>query len=138
MNQQVITRRGDVYDTLAAIDRGTLTKDINNAMREGTLASINTMKKSKIVIEIVIDPDTKTDPLAMRVSGNVKLVKPASPRKAAIFYPDLATGMLSREHPHQRDIEDPDQARITQAAPATPHDPATGEIIEEGGGEARE
>lgn len=134
--QAVITKRGDVYDTLEAIDRGSLTKELRNAMREATIASINTMKKSKITLEIVIDPDTKTEPLAIRVSGNVKLTKPSSPRKAGIFYPNQI-GDLSREHPHQRDIEDQvDRPRVEHQG-TVPHDPETGEI-QEGGGEARE
>ena len=135
-NQQVITKRQDVYDTLEAIDRGALTKDLRTAMREGTIASMNTMRKSKITIEITIDPDTKTEPLAMRVSGKVTLKKPESLAKAAIFYPNQV-GDLSREHPHQRDIEDrTDRPGI--AAPVPAHDPAPGEIAQEGGGEARE
>jgi hypothetical protein len=137
MNQQVITKRGDIYDTLEAIDRGSLTKELRMAMREGTLASINTMKKSKIILEITIDPDTKTEPLAMRVSGNVKLVKPASPRKAGIFYP-TSGGDLSREHPHQRSIEDAGFADRPHPAQKPAHDPETGEILQEGGGTVTE
>ncbi len=64
-NQAVITKRGDVYDTLEAIDRGGLSKELGAAFRKATLASLNTMKKSKVIVEITIDPDTKTHPLAM-------------------------------------------------------------------------
>lgn len=140
-NLALMTKRGDVYDTLEAIDRGSVTKELAAAMREATMASINTMKKSKVTIEIVIDPDTKTEPLAMRVSANVKITKPSSPRKAGIFYP-TAIGNLTREHPHQRDIEEATDALpprvgsgvIESSAGTTPHDPATGEILQEGGG----
>lgn len=138
MSQQaVITKRGDVYDTLEAIDRGGLTKELRAAMREATLASINTLRKSKITLEITIDPDTKTDPMAMRVSGKVTIKKPETPAKGAIFYPTLA-GDLTREHPHQRDIEDPGHADRPRIDSKPPHDPATGEIIQEGGGAVRE
>lgn len=135
-NQQVIPKRNDFYDTLDAIDRGSVTKELRAAVRECTQASINTMRKSVITVEITIDPDTKTEPLAMRVSANIKMKKPASPRKAGIFYP-TATGDLSREHPHQRDIEEATDAlpRI-EAKPA--HDPDTGEILQSGGGDVRE
>ena len=146
-NQQVISKRGDVYDTLAAIDRGGFTKEVNGAMREATLAAINTMGKAKVIIEITIDPDTKTEPLALRVSGAVKIKKPVMPAKASIFYP-TAHGGLTREHPHQRDIEDDDQmnrprleAQTVAPAgntPQPPFDKETGEILQEGGGDARE
>ncbi len=131
-NQAIITKRGDVYDTLEAIDRGGLSKELGAAFRKATLASLNTMKKSKVIVEITIDPDTKTDPLAMRVAGVVKTKLPEAALRASIFYPS-PSGELSREHPYQRDIEDkgfsdtPHQNKIA-------HDPATGEILQEGGG----
>ena len=136
------TKRGDVYDTLEAIDKGSVTKELAAAMREATMASINTMKKSEVIIKITIDPDTKTEPLAMRVSANIAIKKPATPRKAGIFYP-TAIGGLTREHPHQqRDIEDAvnDRQLTDQGGnrSMTPRgdiiDSTTGEVLQEGGG----
>lgn len=138
MNALTQPKRGDVYDTLEAIDRGGLSKELRHAFRKATLASINTMRKSKVTIEITIDPDTKTDPLAMRVSGSVKAKLPETPIRASIFYPS-ASGDLSREHPHQRDIEDAGYAELPHPSQKKPaHDPETGEILQEGGGAVTE
>lgn len=52
------------------------------------------MKKSKVIIEITLDPDEKTE--CMRVSGKVKVNLPQAPEKAALFFvtPD---GKLTRQ-----------------------------------------
>lgn len=133
MNTQVAKRR-DVYETLDAIDRGELSNQLQSALRKATVASINTMRKSKVTIEITIDPDTKTDPLAMRISGSVKTKLPENPVRASIFYP-TNDGGLSRQHPQQRDIEDAGYAELPHPQTNKPaHDPQTGEILQEGGG----
>lgn len=103
MNQAITTQRGDVFDTLTAIDKGGLAHELQEKMREATLASVSTMRKSKIVLEITLDPDTKTE--AMRVSGAVKVTLPSTPKKAALFFP-TPEGNLSRMDARQRDIED--------------------------------
>lgn len=100
---QVITKRGDIFDTLAAIDKGGLVHELEGACREAVLASVQTMKKSKVVVELSFDPDTKTE--AMRVSAAVKMSLPVAPKKAALFFP-TPEGNLSRMDARQRDIED--------------------------------
>lgn len=102
MNQQV-TKRGDIFDTLAAIDKGGLVNELEGACRDAVMASVSTMKKSKVTIEMTFDPDTKTD--AMRVAAAVKVSLPVAPKKAALFFP-TPEGNLSRMDARQRDIED--------------------------------
>lgn len=100
---QAITKRGDIFDTLAAIDKGGLVHELEDACRDAVLASVSTMKKSEVVIKLSFDPDTKTE--AMRVSASVNVKLPVAPKKAALFFP-TPEGNLSRMNPQQRDIEE--------------------------------
>lgn len=120
---QTIGSRGDVFDTLSAIDRGGLTHDVEDALREAVMASVALGKKSRITIELVIDPDTKTD--SVRVSGKVSKKLPDAPTKASIFFP-TPEGNLTRVNPSQLML----RGTENEYAPPrrTEHDPITGEI----------
>lgn len=126
--QQIQSGRGDVFDTLAAIDRGTFAHDVQDGMKELVQACVGTQKKGKLVIEITVDPDPKTD--SVRVSGGVKVALPQKPKKASIFFPQQ-DGSLTRIGAAQRMIPGT-EAEFTGTrlkGDSTPHDPETGEIL---------
>lgn len=99
-SQQTI-QRGDIFDTLAAIDRGGLVHELTDGVREAVLASVDTLKKSTVTLEIVFDPDSKTE--AMRVSARVKVKTPSPPPRASLFFP-TPDGNLSRMDIRQREM----------------------------------
>lgn len=141
-NQQVTSSRGDVFDTLAAIDRGSFGHDIQDAMRNVVQECVGTQKKGSVTITIDIDPDSKTDTL--RVSGKVKVSLPQKPKKASIFFPQ-PDGTLMRMNPRQYMIPGTEHETSHSAPSSQPvtdvserevvdtrrqYDRETGEIIE--------
>lgn len=88
-----VTKRGDVFDMLQNIDKGSVVHVLEDASRECVRESMQTGKKAKITLTIEFDPDMKTD--AMRVSGKVTVKLPEPPKKASLFFP-TPDGNLSR------------------------------------------
>ncbi len=129
MNQQVqmIGSRGDVFDTLSAIDRGSFAHDIEDGLKELVQECVDTQKKGKLIIEIDVDPDTKTD--SLRVSGQVKVKLPDRPKKASIFFPQQ-DGTLTRVNAAQRMIPGTEQEYSVRKPTTRAVDPETGEITE--------
>lgn len=124
-NQQLLGNRGDVFDTLSAIDRGGFAHDLQDAMKEVVQECVGTQKKGKVTIEIEIDPDSKTD--TIRVSGKIKKTLPQLPKKASIFYP-TADGMLTRMDSRQRMIPGTEAEYAPPTKSEGAYDPETGEI----------
>ena len=124
-NNAVVSNRGDIFDTLSAIDRGSFAHDLQDAMKEVVQECVGTQKKGKVTIEIEIDPDTKTD--SIRVSGKIKKTLPQLPKKASIFFPQQ-DGTLTRMNAAQRMIPGTEaEYAPPRAKPA--HDPVTGEVL---------
>lgn len=111
-----ITKSGTAIDMLAQIGRGATLADIEDGAKECALSAQETGKKSKLIIELTFDPDSKTD--AMRVSSKVKTRLPEQPQKAALFFV-TPEGKLTRQDPRQ-----------VQMFPGKEesYDPTTGEI----------
>ncbi len=128
-NVQIVGNRGDVFDTLAAIDRGSFAHDLQDGMRELVQECVGTQRKGKLTIEIEIDPDLKTD--SIRVSGKVKVKLPEKPKKASIFFPQQ-DGTLTRMSPAQHMLAGTEREySVPDRRPLPPHDPVTGELIDE-------
>lgn len=90
----------ELFSTLKTIGNGDLINEIASSMEAATTSSQHTMKRSKVTIEVIIEPDTKSD--AFRVWGTVKAKLPPEPTKASLFFPSM--GKLTRIDPRQRDM----------------------------------
>lgn len=102
MNQELTAPNSSkVFETLAAIDRGNLVLDLEDALREVVTASMYEQKSGKVSLVLTFDPDTTTG--AMRVSAEVKSSPPKPKKKASIFFP-TPEGNLSRSDHRQQEM----------------------------------
>lgn len=132
--QAVVTRRGDIFETLRSIDRGGLVHDLDDAVREVVLACVKSLKAGKVKLTIKFDPDVKSE--CMRVSAAIEKTLPPEPTKASIFFtnPD---GTLQRIDPRQAQMFPEPAAQPAFSQPSTIEgtarevvDPATGEVTQ--------
>lgn len=99
MSNISVMKRGDVFDMISHIDRGGTVLEMEDAVKEVVQECMRQMKKGKVTVELIFDPDKKTD--AMRVSAKVKKKLPDAPTKAALFFP-TPEGMLMRHDARQQ------------------------------------
>jgi hypothetical protein len=110
---------GVFISTLAAMNNGDVLTDLDDALREATKASLSSMQKSKVTLELTILPKGEGVggvPL-LSVDDKIKVSLPKPPReKSSVFFADDESN-LTRRNPKQEEmrLESLDGGRITKA-----------------------
>lgn len=104
-NTPVQAATGSFASLLAGIKRGEVLSDLDDALKETTLAVLETGKAGTITFKLKIKPGGKSnaDTPMCTIENEIAVKKPRKSVGAALFYGD-EEGNLFRNDPHQSEM----------------------------------